>query len=36
MNYEYRKPLPNTKLDFFDTRAAVDAIQVGEIGRAHV
>ncbi|MEH6638462.1 MAG: Fe/S-dependent 2-methylisocitrate dehydratase AcnD [Porticoccaceae bacterium] len=27
MNTDYRKPLPGTDLDFFDTRAAVDAIQ---------
>ncbi len=29
MNTNHRKPLPGTKLDFFDTRAAVDAIQPG-------
>ena len=29
MNTAYRKPLPGTKLDYFDTRAAVDAIQSG-------
>ncbi|MBQ0799481.1 MAG: Fe/S-dependent 2-methylisocitrate dehydratase AcnD [Porticoccaceae bacterium] len=29
MNTDYRKPLPGTDLDFFDTRAAVDAIQPG-------
>ena len=29
MNTQYRKPLPGTKLDFFDTRAAVDAITPG-------
>ncbi|MGB7193064.1 MAG: Fe/S-dependent 2-methylisocitrate dehydratase AcnD [Collimonas pratensis] len=29
MNTENRKPLPGTKLDFFDTRAAVDAIAPG-------
>ncbi|MBL4674521.1 MAG: aconitate hydratase AcnA, partial [Arenicella sp.] len=29
MNTEYRKLLPGTKLDFFDTRAAVDAIEPG-------
>jgi iron-sulfur-dependent 2-methylisocitrate dehydratase len=29
MNSEYRKPLPGTKLDYFDTRAAVDAITPG-------
>jgi iron-sulfur-dependent 2-methylisocitrate dehydratase len=29
MNYTYRKPLPGTALDYFDTRAAVEAIQLG-------
>ncbi|HPE59867.1 MAG TPA: Fe/S-dependent 2-methylisocitrate dehydratase AcnD [Thiolinea sp.] len=29
MNTEYRKPLPGTGLDYFDTRAAVEAIQPG-------
>jgi iron-sulfur-dependent 2-methylisocitrate dehydratase len=29
LNLEYRKPLPGTKLDYFDTRAAVDAIKPG-------
>jgi len=29
MNTQYRKPLPGTELDYFDTRAAVDAIQPG-------
>ena len=29
MNYEHRKPLAGTKLDYFDTRAAVDAIEPG-------
>ena len=29
MNTEYRKPLPGTELDHFDTRAAVDAIEPG-------
>ncbi|MBB1267888.1 Fe/S-dependent 2-methylisocitrate dehydratase AcnD [Shewanella sp. SR44-3] len=29
MNSSYRKPLPGTKLDFFDTREAVDAISPG-------
>jgi 2-methylcitrate dehydratase (2-methyl-trans-aconitate forming) len=29
MNSTYRKPLPGTKLDFFDTREAVDAISPG-------
>ncbi len=29
MNTEYRKPLPGTRLDYFDARAAVDAIRPG-------
>ncbi|MBY0572675.1 MAG: Fe/S-dependent 2-methylisocitrate dehydratase AcnD [Undibacterium sp.] len=29
MNTHYRKALPNTQYDYFDTRAAVDEIQVG-------
>ncbi|MDY7560532.1 Fe/S-dependent 2-methylisocitrate dehydratase AcnD [Pseudomonas sp. 10B1] len=29
MNSEYRKSLPGTRLDFFDTRAAVEAIKPG-------
>src|ERR1700735_2331511 len=29
MNTANRKPLPGTKLDFFDTRASIDAIQPG-------
>nr|WP_067292354.1 Fe/S-dependent 2-methylisocitrate dehydratase AcnD [Marinobacterium profundum] len=29
MNTQYRKPLPGTDLDYFDTRAAVEAIQPG-------
>lgn len=29
MNNANRKPLPGTKLDYFDTRAAVDAIEAG-------
>ena len=29
MNVDYRKPLPGTDLDFFDTRASVEAIQPG-------
>lgn len=29
MNSQYRKPLPGTRLDYFDTRAAVDAITPG-------
>ncbi|MCH8542845.1 MAG: Fe/S-dependent 2-methylisocitrate dehydratase AcnD [Alcanivorax sp.] len=33
MNTEYRKPLPGTQLEYFDTRAAVDAIQPGAYDR---
>ena len=29
MNTEFRKPLPGTDVDFFDTQAAVDAIEAG-------
>ncbi|WP_205631963.1 Fe/S-dependent 2-methylisocitrate dehydratase AcnD [Ectothiorhodospira sp. BSL-9] len=29
MNTDYRKPLPGTQLDYFDTRAAVEAIAPG-------
>ena len=29
MNSTHRKPLPGTNLDYFDTRAAVDAIKPG-------
>jgi 2-methylcitrate dehydratase (2-methyl-trans-aconitate forming) len=29
MNSAYRKPLPGTKLDYFDARAAVDALKPG-------
>ncbi|MFC3031517.1 Fe/S-dependent 2-methylisocitrate dehydratase AcnD [Pseudoalteromonas fenneropenaei] len=29
MNTQFRKPLPNSNLDFFDTQAAVDAIKPG-------
>ncbi|AZD72261.1 Fe/S-dependent 2-methylisocitrate dehydratase AcnD [Pseudomonas chlororaphis] len=29
MNTEFRKPLPGTRLDYFDTRVAVEAIQPG-------
>ena len=29
MNTEYRKQLPGTQLDYFDTRAAIEAIQPG-------
>ena len=33
MNTANCKPLPGTKLDYFDTRAAVDAIQPGAYGK---
>ncbi len=33
MNTMHRKPLPNTGLDYFDTRAAVDAIESGAYDR---
>jgi aconitate hydratase len=33
MNEKYRKPLPETGLDYFDTRAAVDAISEGAYDR---
>ncbi|MCC6756944.1 MAG: Fe/S-dependent 2-methylisocitrate dehydratase AcnD [Arenimonas sp.] len=29
MNIDYRKPLPGTKLDYYDARAAVDALRPG-------
>jgi len=29
MNQDYRKPLPGTDLDYFDTRAAIEAIRPG-------
>ena len=29
MNTQYRKPLPGTSLDYFDARAAVEAIRPG-------
>ncbi|WP_211183391.1 Fe/S-dependent 2-methylisocitrate dehydratase AcnD [Thalassotalea sp. Y01] len=29
MNYQYRKPLANANIDFFDTREAVEALQPG-------
>ena len=29
MNTQYRKPLPGTQLDYFDARAAIEAIQPG-------
>ncbi len=33
MNTEYRKPLPGSSLDFFDTEAAVEAIKPGAYAR---
>jgi len=33
MNTQYRKPLPGTGLDYFDTRAAVDSITAGAYER---
>ncbi|MFT5665057.1 MAG: aconitase A, partial [Gammaproteobacteria bacterium] len=33
MNTNYRKPLPSTKLDYFDARLAIDAIEVGAYDR---
>jgi aconitate hydratase len=33
MNTDYRKPLPGTQLDYFDTRAAVEAIEPGAYDR---
>jgi iron-sulfur-dependent 2-methylisocitrate dehydratase len=33
MNTAYRKPLPGSELDYFDTRAAVEAIQPGAYDR---
>ena len=33
MNSQHRKPLPGTKLDWFDAREAVDAIQPGAYAR---
>ena len=29
MNSQFRKPLPGTSLDYFDTQAAVDALEAG-------
>ena len=29
MNTNYRKPLPNSELDYFDTHEAVEAIKPG-------
>ncbi len=33
MNTQYRKPLAGTALDYYDTRAAVDAIQAGSYAK---
>ena len=33
MNTDYRKPLAGTELDYFDARAAVDALQPGAYDR---
>jgi len=33
MNTNYRKPLPDSKLDYFDTREAVEAIKPGAYAR---
>ncbi|WP_293268095.1 Fe/S-dependent 2-methylisocitrate dehydratase AcnD [Neptunomonas sp.] len=33
MNTEYRKSLPGTKLDYFDTRAAIEEIQPGSYAK---
>jgi aconitate hydratase len=33
MNTQYRKPLPGSNLDYFDTRAAVDSIAAGAYDR---
>ncbi|MCS6180269.1 Fe/S-dependent 2-methylisocitrate dehydratase AcnD [Shewanella baltica] len=33
MNTQYRKPLPGTKLDYFDTREAIEAIAPGAYAR---
>jgi aconitate hydratase len=33
MNTDYRKPLPGTKLDYFDTREAIEVIQPGAYRR---
>jgi len=29
MNYDYRKPLPNANIDYFDTRSAIEDISTG-------
>ena len=33
MNKKFRKPLPGTKLDYFDTRAAIESIAVDAYDR---
>ncbi|MGI2217900.1 Fe/S-dependent 2-methylisocitrate dehydratase AcnD [Shewanella baltica] len=33
MNTQYRKPLPGTKLDYFDTREAIEAISPGSYAK---
>ncbi|MCS6120651.1 Fe/S-dependent 2-methylisocitrate dehydratase AcnD [Shewanella baltica] len=33
MNTQYRKPLPGTQLDYFDTREAVEAVQAGSYAK---
>ena len=33
MNYEHRKPLPGSKLDYFDTRSAIEAIEPGSYAK---
>ena len=33
MNYDYRKPLPGTNIDFFDTREAVEKITPGSYAK---
>ncbi|USD62031.1 Fe/S-dependent 2-methylisocitrate dehydratase AcnD [Vibrio sp. SCSIO 43140] len=33
INYQYRKPLPGTQLDYFDTQAAVNDIEAGAYER---
>jgi len=33
MNNNYRKPLPNTQLDYYDTRAAIEEIQPGAFNK---
>jgi aconitate hydratase len=35
MNTAFRKPLPGTTLDYFDTRAAIEAISPGAYDRLH-